>query len=592
MSFQMPTADLDEDITEERKEGGPTKTRGRWRTPTIVRAFNSDWRSRLGVWILGGLILFSLVGPLIFPGDPNAADYTIPPNQPPSVAHWLGTDQGGRDMFLQLVHGAWPSLFVGLAVGILATALATAVGLVAGVAGRGTDGLLTLVTNVFLLVPGLPLVIVVASFIESDSNLPIIVILAITGWAFGARVLRSQALSIGGRDFITAAIVRGESKTRIVFREILPNMMALVGTVFVGASAGAIAAMAGLQFLGLGDISQVNWYTSLYWAQNYGAVMTGSWWTFVPVGLAIAVSVTSLSLINYGIDALSNPRIAIGRARRRSAPDEQPAQEHPASALLEVRDLVVTYGDEVTTPTVDRVSFAVRGGEVLGIAGESGSGKSTSIHAILRLGGESTRAKGEAWFDGVELLAAPYPAIRSLRWNRISLVSQSSMNAMSPVRTVADHFIDTMQAHRRWTRRECLERASESMKLVGIAPTRLTSYPHQLSGGMRQRVMIALALCLDPDMVVMDEPTTALDVVVQREILQRVKDLQKRLGFALIFITHDLGLLIEISDDIAVMRHGRIVEQLPAADFIERASDPYTHVLLNSLYPERMQKGA
>src|SRR5690606_17773188 len=144
----------------------------------------------------------------------------------------------------------------------------------------------------------------IASYVESTSNAPIILILALTGWAFGARILRSQALSLRSRDFIVAAIVRGEPRWRIVISEILPNMVSLLATIFISASAGGVAAMAGLQFLGLGDISQVNWFTSLYWAQNYGAVLTGSWWTFMPAGLAIALLVTGLSLVNYGIDVI------------------------------------------------------------------------------------------------------------------------------------------------------------------------------------------------------------------------------------------------------------------------------------------------
>ncbi|WP_439593038.1 dipeptide/oligopeptide/nickel ABC transporter permease/ATP-binding protein [Microbacterium sp.] len=558
----------------------------------------SDWRSRLGIGIVLFFVLLSAVGPVVFPGDPSKPDYSVPPNQPPSGAHWLGTDQGGRDMFLQLVHGGAPSLAVGFSVGIIATVLAALVGVLAGASGRLTDGVLTLLTNVFLLIPGLPLVIVIASYVETSSNAPIILILALTGWAFGARILRSQALSIRGRDFVVAAVVRGESRWRIVTSEILPNMVGLLATIFISASAGGVAAMAGLQFLGLGDISEVNWFTSLYWAQNYGAVLTGAWWTFLPAGLAIALLVTGLALINYGIDVIGNPRLRVPRTRHRERKQLEAPQHgartfvsEPSAALLDVRDLVVDYRTpEGLFRAVDGVSFDVVPGEVFGIAGESGSGKSTVIQAILRLAQTSTVVSGALRFDGVDLLALDQSSLRSLRWERISLVSQSSMNALSPVKTVGDHFVDTIQSKRSLSRRDCLNRAGELLAMVGIEQSRVRSYPHQLSGGMRQRVALALALALDPQLIIMDEPTTALDVVVQREILQQIADLRERLGFAMIFITHDLALLMEISDRIAVMRNGDFVEVLDAVGMRDHAEHPYTRSLLAASPEIRMSE--
>lgn len=555
-----------------------------------VRLVLSDWRSRLGAGLVAFFVVLAVIGPVVFPGNPAKPDYTTPPNQPPGPDHWLGTDQGGRDMLLQLVHGAAPSLIVGFSVGLIATALAALVGVLAGASGRITDSLLTLLTNVFLLIPGLPLVIVIASYVESTSNAPIILILALTGWAFGARILRSQALSLRNRDFIVAAIVRGEPRWRIVVSEILPNMVSLLATIFISASAGGVAAMAGLQFLGLGDISQVNWFTSLYWAQNYGAVLTGSWWTFMPAGLAIALLVTGLSLVNYGIDVIGNPRLRVPRIRRadrqqiRTPREATPIAEEPDEvALLTVRNLSVSYRTPAgPSLAVDGISFEVRAGEVFGIAGESGSGKSTIVQAILRLSATSTVVSGQVGFDGTDILSLADAPLRELRWERISLVSQSSMNALSPVKTIGDHFVDTVQAKRNMTRRECLERAAELLRLVGIERSRLTSYPHQLSGGMRQRVALALALALDPELIVMDEPTTALDVVVQREILQQIAELRERLGFAMIFITHDLSLLLEISDRIAVMRAGEFIEVAPALGLKDAAVHAYTRALLDA----------
>lgn len=548
-----------------------------------LRLVAADWRSRLGMGIVGFFVLFAIAGPLLFPGDPNRPDYTIRPNQPPMPGHWLGTDQGGRDIFLQLVHGAAPSLTVAAAVGLLATVLAVAVGVVAGAAGRLADSLLTLLTNVFLLIPGLPLVIIVASYVETRSNWPIIAILALTGWAWGARTLRSQAMSLRNRDFVLAAVTRGEPGWRVVLVEILPNMISLLVTIFIGSAAGSMAAMSGLQFLGLGDISEVNWFTSLYWAQNYGAVLTGAWWTFIPAGLAIALTVTGLSLINYGIDAINNPQLRVV-SRRRAPAVEASADVDPGAALLAVRGLSVEYQTaQGPSRVVDDVSFDVAAGEVLGIAGESGSGKSTIVSALLRIGPPTMHVGGGARFSGIDLLAIGEEELRTVRWERVALVSQSSMNALSPVHTIGRHFVDTIRSHRRWSRARCLARAGELLTLVGMDQARLKAYPHELSGGMRQRVMIALALALEPELLVLDEPTTALDVVVQREIVQQLTDLQQNLGFAIVFISHDLALLLEASDRVAIMKDGRIVEIGASTTLRDEAADPYARLLVDAV---------
>jgi peptide/nickel transport system ATP-binding protein len=257
--------------------------------------------------------------------------------------------------------------------------------------------------------------------------------------------------------------------------------------------------------------------------------------------------------------------------------------------LLEVSGLCVDYGfgDEAVHAVID-ADFTLHRGEVFGLAGESGSGKSTLAYAIsrlLRMPGVITG--GEVMFRhegrGIDLLAAGQAQLRELRWNQIAVVLQSAMHALNPVLSIATQLTDVLQAHRpdldRAARRA---RASELLEMVGIAPDRLSSYPHELSGGMRQRVMIAMALALEPKLLIMDEPTTALDVVTQREILEELTDLRAELGFAVLFITHDLSLLIEIADTIAVMYAGRIVESAPADQLYHAPRHPYSYGLLNS----------
>ena len=271
-----------------------------------------------------------------------------------------------------------------------------------------------------------------------------------------------------------------------------------------------------------------------------------------------------------------------------------------ADIVLDVRHVSVEYaGGGGAVHAVDDVSFTLARGQILGLAGESGSGKSTLANAIARLlrpparvvGGEvlyyprleADADVGAAAPQPVDVLGLAPEALRAFRWRRLSMVFQSAMNALNPVLDIGAQITDVLQAHcPAMSRRSRQERAVELLRLVGIAPDRLHSYPHELSGGMRQRATIAIALALNPEIIIMDEPTTALDVVVQREILAEITDLRDRLGFSVIFITHDLSLLLEIADRVAIMYAGRIVETGTAAELHCQPRHPYTYGLLHS----------
>jgi peptide/nickel transport system ATP-binding protein len=253
--------------------------------------------------------------------------------------------------------------------------------------------------------------------------------------------------------------------------------------------------------------------------------------------------------------------------------------------LLEVSELTVEY----MTPTgavraADGVSFSLHPGEVLGLAGESGSGKSTVAHALLRLlQPPAIITGGDVHFRGVDVLAMSDSDLEAFRWDQVSMVFQSAMNALNPVLTVGDQIVDVIRAHdSSRSHKAARERAMELFRIVGIDPDRIDAYPHELSGGMRQRAMIGMALALDPPMMILDEPTTALDVVVQKEIMQQIEDLKTELGFSILFITHDLSLLVEFSDRIAIMYAGQIVELAPAAELFANPLHPYTQGLMSS----------
>jgi peptide/nickel transport system ATP-binding protein len=261
--------------------------------------------------------------------------------------------------------------------------------------------------------------------------------------------------------------------------------------------------------------------------------------------------------------------------------------------VLAVRDLCVDYvTGQGPVRAVDRVSLEVGRGEILGIAGESGSGKSTLAQALLRiLPPPAIITGGEARLGGTDLLALSEPELRKLRWRRFSMVFQSAMDALNPVITVGEQIVDTLRAHTATDGPQARARAAELLARVGLSAAHLDSYAHQLSGGMRQRVGIALALALEPELVVLDEPTTALDVIVEREILEQIRDLQRRLGFSVLFITHDLGRMLQFSDRIAVFYAARLAEIGPAAAIAARPLHPYTRGLLRAFPSLRADAG-
>jgi peptide/nickel transport system ATP-binding protein len=257
------------------------------------------------------------------------------------------------------------------------------------------------------------------------------------------------------------------------------------------------------------------------------------------------------------------------------------------SALLELRDLTVDYGHgERRARAVDGIDLAIDEGEILGLAGESGCGKTTVANAVMQiLRPPGHIAGGSVVFRGEDLVGKKEEELRRFRWRNVSMVFQSAMNALNPVMRVGDQFVDAVQAHEKIDRKRALAQAEELLELVGIDRARVRAYPHELSGGMRQRVIIAIALALNPELIVLDEPTTALDVVVQREILQQVEALKRDFGFAVLFITHDLSLLLEFADRIAIMYAGEVVETAPAAQLGEKPQHPYTQGLLQSFPP-------
>lgn len=263
-------------------------------------------QARIGMVIILFLIGMGLLAPLIAPGNPT--EYVGGINKKPSLEHPFGVDPLGRDEFGLVVWGARISLVVGFGTGLLAMLMATVVGLTGGYFRGIVDDFLVLLTNLFLVIPGLPLLIILAAFLKPDTK-TVILTLAFTGWAFHARIIRSMTLSLREKDYVAAAIVAGEGNIRIIFRQILPNLINLIVGGFLGTSIYGIATSTALAFLGFTNLEEVSWGTNLFWAQNGNALLMGAWWVFVPSGLCVALSALALTWINYGMDEITNPRL-------------------------------------------------------------------------------------------------------------------------------------------------------------------------------------------------------------------------------------------------------------------------------------------
>ena len=568
-----------------------------------------------GLVIVAFFVFLAIFGQSLAPYDPSAIGPDV--LQAPSSAHWLGTTESGQDVLSQVLVGARISMLIGFIAAVAATALSVLVGVTAGFVGGLGDDLLSGLANVFLVIPALPLVIVLAGYLPSKGSLSVAIVIALTGWAWGARVLRAQTLSIRRRDYVQASRAIGERTSRIIAVEVLPNNVAIIATGFLFTFIFAIVTQSSLAFLGLSSVSEWSWGTILYWAQSFAALNLGAWWWFVPPGLCIALVGMGLTLINFGIDEYINPRLRAVPSKKTLSDDAASARatgtrvppsvtmvaaagEQARTPLLEVHGLSVRYGyGPDAVQAVSDVDINLYRGELLGLAGESGSGKSTIAYAmtkLLRLPGHITT--GSVFYhpsDGavVDVVGMNDDEMRSLRWDTVAMVFQSAMNALNPVLSVETQLTDVLKAHRpEMSGPERQERAAAMLRRVGLSPDRMASYPHELSGGMRQRVMIAMALLLDPDVIVMDEPTTALDVVMQRGILQEIDRLRSELGFAVIFITHDLSLLTEIANRIAIMYAGRIVELGTVRDLYLDPLHPYSQGLLQSFPPLRAPRRA
>jgi ABC-type dipeptide/oligopeptide/nickel transport system ATPase component/ABC-type dipeptide/oligopeptide/nickel transport system permease subunit len=513
----------------------------------------------------------------------------------PSLGHPLGTDDLGIDIFAQVVYGGRISLAIGVGAAVLAVVVGLAVALSAGWHRGWVEAVLMRIVDMTLAFPFLPLVLVLAAFFGRSLVTTAVVIGAVM-WGRPARVLWAQVLKLREYQHVQAARAMGGSGTRCVGRHILTRLTPLTAAQFVRVANAAVISEAALAFLGLGDPNRASWGKILADASANNALLTGAWkWWMLPPGLALTVIVLGFAFAGYAAEERADPRLAgsgrlrflaTGRRRRSrragvgAASVTTPAGGEPAAGggpILSVRDLAVSY--ERDRPAVVRgVDLDVAEGSVTALVGESGSGKSTIAMALLGLLPGEAVVRGEATFRGRPLLARG--AAARARGRSIGFVTQAAMNALNPAYTVHRQVAEA--AELTVAAAEAARRAHELLELVGLPADTHRAYPHELSGGMRQRVVIAMALANRPALLLADEPTTGLDLVTQAAILRLLEDLRARFGLTVLLISHDVQMVLRVADHLVVLQDGCVVEEGSAERVRTDPAEDYTRRLLGT----------
>ena len=569
------------------------------------RSFSRNRMAVVGLVMLVVIITLAVFAPLLAPFDPKSSvDITSKDiYNPPSSVHWLGTDDAGRDILSSFLFGARVSLVVGFFAAFISVAIGGTIGLVAGFYGGRTENLLMRFTDTMLVIPDLPLIVVIVA-LTKPSLINIIIVIGIFGWTLTARIVRSQTLAVKSRKFVLRARAIGAGNVHIIMKHILPLVMPLLVVNAILVTSLAILNESTLSFLGLGDPTATSWGQMLNFAFVRGAMSAGAWWALVMPGVGIVWVVLGLTLFGQGLEQVLNPRLEShhlmpGRQSVQSdavfesaTTKKKSKKRQDAPLLLDVRNLSVNYvsNDNVVAKAVHNVSLQLHEGELIGLVGESGCGKTTLMLALMRLLPAAGQiVNGNIIFKGKDITTLNEEELEKLRWSSISIIFQGAMNALNPVRTVGDQIKEAIVKHLPAYAPGILEdRVVELLDLVGIAKEYKDQYPHQYSGGMRQRAMIAMALSCDPDVIIADEPTTALDVMIQAQILELLDDLRKKLGLAIIFVTHDLGVVAEMCDSVLVMYGGVTAEYADVDTIYNAARHPYTQELLKS-FPDLSQ---
>ncbi|MEJ5998288.1 dipeptide/oligopeptide/nickel ABC transporter permease/ATP-binding protein [Corynebacterium sp. H130] len=564
--------------------------------------------SKIALGFLGLVALMALFAPLLTSYSPLESNVPV---QPPSSEHWFGTDAIGRDIFSRVVYGSRASLIIGLCATAAALAVAAVLGSVAATSNKVISEVLMRILDIIMSFPGIALAAVfVAVF---GNSIPVLV------FAIGflyipqlSRVVRANVLSEFGEDYVAATKVMGASIPHILFKHVARNTIAPVAVFATVLVADAIVFEASLSFINAGVKPPLpSWGNIL--ADGKQLLLSGAWWpTFFP-GLMILITVLALNILSEGLtDAMASPRIkrtvsvhdddpsidtrkALGSVSddeavaslelslaklhdAEMADNRRMSFDHSHEPLIEVKDLCIAFPEaHGDVNIVDHVSFTVAPGEAMGLVGESGCGKSLIAMCIMGLLPPTARISGEILFDGKNLLELSPQERNALRGHDMAMIYQDALSSLNPSMLIRTQL---QQLIRRGGKRS----AEELMELVGLDPVRtLKSYPHELSGGQRQRVLIAMALTRNPRLLIADEPTTALDVTVQHQVVDLINELREKLGFSMIFVSHDLALVAKLVHKITVMYAGQVVERGDTRELLADPQHEYTRGLLGAV---------
>jgi peptide/nickel transport system permease protein len=555
------------------------------------RTFSRNKMGLLGLTMLIGIILVAIFAPALAPFDPYSSKNITAREiyQPPSLVHPWGTDDAGKDELSLFVYGARVSLVVGFFASFISIAIGGSIGISAGFFGGRTENILMRFNDIMLVIPDLALMVVIIA-LTKPSLWNIILVIGLLGWTFTSRIVRSQTLAVKSKKYVLRARAIGAGNWHIVRTHIFPLVLPILVVNAVLVISIAILNESALSFLGLGDPTLISWGQMLNYAFARGAMSSGAWWALVVPGFGIVWVVLSLTLLGQGLEQVFNPRLETHHltVNKKVVIPELVHTPNVASIrpLLGVDHLSIEYkiNDQSAARAVDNVSFTLKKGEMLGMVGESGCGKTTLMLGLLRLLPASGRiVSGRIEFDGHDLISLAEDEIKDVRWKEISIIFQGAMNALNPVRTIGDQVAEAIRQHEvSVSQIEVNTRVDELLDLVGISPERREDYPHQYSGGMRQRAMIAMALACNPQIVIADEPTTALDVMIQAQILELLSALREKLGLSIIFVTHDLGVVAEMCDSVLVMYGGTLAEYAPVDQVYNSPQHPYTRELLKA----------
>lgn len=539
----------------------------------------------------GGILLLiiltlSILAPILPLKEPNITNTADRFMVPFEGGHILGTDHLGRDLLSRLLWGTQLSLAVGFAAAFIAATFGSILGAIAGFYGQKTDNIIMRFIDMLMAFPYILLALAIVAALGPGLFNALIAV-ALVNIPFFARNIRGVTVTLANKEFIEAARLSGMSNLRILIVEIFPNLLPMIVIAMSTTVGWMILETAGLSFLGLGSQPpQADLGSMLGEARS--ALITNPHTSFVP-GIMIFCIVIGINLFGDGVRDALDPRLKKGSLIRplpQTIYEGGDTQPTPSTKLLSVQNLSTQFhvNQDVYQSSND-VSFEIQEGECLGLIGESGSGKSVTALSVTSLVASPPGVikKGSVNYKNENLLALPYEKLRSIRGNKISYIFQDPLTTLHPLHTIGDQLLEALQAHdSKLSISESISKSKDLLKSVQIPnPDNVWDvYPHQLSGGMRQRVCIAMALINNPELIIADEPTTALDVTVQAQILNILNSLRKERKLSILFISHDFGVISQLCDRVIVMYAGSIVEEGPVKNIMQQAAHPYTSELI------------